>query len=135
LKRESPKEQWRSYLERLILDTKKKHRYELLSRIYYAEKDYRNAYEYAKDLRDFGYLEVLAGKLTTTHSELACQLYRQLCFDWISQGAGWPYEKAGKMLSAMKHLDKNGLFFKKTKEELIKTYRKKYSLMQIIERI
>jgi len=67
--------------------------------------------------------------------ELACNLFKKLCFAWIKSGSGWPYKKAGKMLESIKLLDKKGNFFKKTKEEIILEHKKKYSLMQIIENV
>jgi uncharacterized Zn finger protein len=135
LKQESPKEEWKNYLERIITDAKNKRRFDLLSRIYYTEKDFKNAYEYTQDIHDLDYLELLAKKLTTANPELACKLFKRLCFDWITQDAGWPYKKSGKMLEVIKRIDKQGMFFKQTKEEIIREHKKKYSLMEVIERI
>jgi hypothetical protein len=135
LKQESPKEEWKNYLERTVTDAKNKRRFDLLSRIYYTEKDFKKAYEYTHDIHDLDFLELLAKKLTTDNQELACELFRRLCFDWIKQGAGWPYKKSGKMLEAIKQIDKQGAFFRQTKEELIGEHKKKYSLMEVIERI
>ena len=135
LKKESPKEEWKNYLERIITDAKSKGRFDLLSRIYYTEKDFKKAYEYSHDIHDLDYLELLAKKLTTANPELACELFKKLCFDWVTKGAGWPYKKSGKMLEAIKRIDKQGAFFRQTKEEIIGEHKKKYSLMEVIERI
>jgi uncharacterized Zn finger protein len=135
MKQESPKEEWKNYLERIITDAKNKRRFDLLSRIYYTEKDFKKAYEYTDDIHDLDYLELLAKKLTTANLELSCDLFRRLCFDWVKQGAGWPYKKSGKMLEAIKRIDKHGAFFRQIKEEIIREHKKKYSLMEIIERI
>ena len=135
LKQEVPKEEWNNYFNRVISDAKSKKRFALLSRIYYTEKNYKKAYAYIQDIDDLNYLELLAKKLTTVNPKLSCELFRRLCFNWINQGAGWPYKKAGKMLEAIKRIDKNGDFFKKTKQEITQKYKKKWSLMEIIERI
>lgn len=135
LKQESPKEEWKNYLERIITDAKSKKRFNLLSRIYYTEKDFKKAYEYTQDIHDFDYLELIAKKLITADPGLACELFKKLCFGWIAKGAGWPYKKSGKMLEVIKRIDKQGTFFKQTKEELIGEYKKKYSLMEVIEKI
>ena len=135
MKQESPKEEWKNYLERTITDVKNKRRFDLLSRIYYTEKDFKKAYEYTHDIHDLDFLELLAKKLTTDNQELACELFRRLCFDWIMQGAGWPYKKSGKMLEAIKRIDIQGTFFRQIKEEIVRKHKKKYSLMEVIERI
>jgi hypothetical protein len=135
LKQESSKEEWKNYLERIITDAKSKGQFDLLSRIYYTEKDFKKAYEYSHDMHDLDYLELLAKKLTTANPKLACELFKRLCFDWVTKGAGWPYKKSGKMLEAIKRIDKQGIFFRQTKEELIGEHKKKYSLMEVIERI
>jgi hypothetical protein len=135
LKQESPKEEWKDFLEQTITDSKNKRRFELLSRIYYTEKDFKKAYEYSHDIHDLDYLELLAKKLTTDNHELACELFRRLCFDWIKHGAGWPYKKSGKMLETLKRIDTQGIIFRQTKEQIISEHRKKYSLMEVIERI
>lgn len=135
LKQESPRDEWKRYFEHLITDAESKGRFELLSRIYYTEKDYRKAYGYTQDIYDLDYLELLAKKLTTADPGLACELFKRLCFDWITHGAGWPYKKSGKMLEAIKRIDKKGAFFRQTKEKLINEHKKKYSLMEVIERI
>ena len=54
---------------------------------------------------------------------------------WVDSGSGWPYKKAGKMLEAIKKLDRQGKFFNKTKNEIISKHKKKYSLMGIIENV
>jgi len=135
LKQESPEEEWKNYLERIITDAKNKRQFDLLSRIYYTEKDFKKAYEYTQDIHDLDYLELLAKKITTADKELACELFKRLCFEWITKGAGLPYKKSGKMLEAIKRIDKQGMFFKQTKEEIIREHKKKYSLMEVIERI
>lgn len=135
LKKESSKEEWQGFLKKIIADAKKKKRSSLLSRIYYHENDYKTAYEYSKSMRDADYMELLAKKLTTNHSQLACNLFKKLCFNWIDRGSGWPYKKAGKMLEAIKKLDKKGNFFARTKEEVTAKHKKKYSLMEIINQI
>jgi len=135
LKQESLKAEWKNYLERIITDAKSKKRFNLLSRIYYTEKDFKKAYEYTHNIHDLDYLELLAKKLTTADPGLACELFKRLCFDWVTKGAGWPYKKSGKMLEAIKRIDKQGVFFRQTKEALIGEHKKKYSLMGVIERI
>ena len=74
-------------------------------------------------------------KLSTPYPLLACEIFKKLCFMWIDSGSGWPYKKAGKMLEAIKKLDKQGKFFNKTKNEIISKHKKKYSLMGIIENV
>jgi len=135
LKQEVPKEKWNNYFNRVISDAKSKKRYALLSRIYYTEKNYKKAYAYIQDIDDLNYLELLAKKLITINPELACELFRRLCFSWINRGAGWPYKKAGKMLEAIERVDKKGDFFRETKQEIIQKYKKRWSLMKIIEKI
>ncbi|MDP2907024.1 MAG: SWIM zinc finger family protein [Nanoarchaeota archaeon] len=135
LKEESPKEEWKNYLKEILSHAKSKKQNAIVSRICYYEDDLKNAYEYSKGMTDTDYLELLAKKLGSTHPKLACELYKKLCTAWINAGSGWPYKKAGKMLEAIKKLDRNGSFFHKTKEEIIKEHKKKYSLMQIIIRI
>ena len=103
LKQEAPRDEWKNYLERIITDAKNKRRFDLLSRIYYTEKDFKKAYEYTQDIHDLDYLELLAKKLTTANPEIACELFKRLCFDWVTKGAGWPYKKSGKMLEAILH--------------------------------
>ena len=135
LKQESSEEEWKNYLKHIISDAKNKKRNALLSRIYYDEHDYKKSYEYAQSMTDLNYLELLAKKLSTQHPELACNAFKKLCYEWIHAGSGWPYKKAGKMLEAIKRIDKKGTFFKTTKEEIIRTHKKKYSLMKVIENI
>ncbi len=135
LKKESGADEWKGYLGQIISDSAKKSRGSLLSKIYFHESDYKNAFEYSNSIRDMNYLELLAKKLSMKHPLLACNTFRRLCFSWIDSGSGWPYKKAGKMLEAIKKLDKKGDFFNKTKAEIIKKHKKKYSLMEIIENV
>ena len=135
MKQQSSKEEWEKYFKDVAKDAKRKNRNSLLSRIYYNENDFRNAYEYSKNLSDSDYLELLAKKLSIENPEFACNLFKKLCFAWIKSGSGWPYKKAGKMLESIKLLDKKGNFFKKTREEVIALHKKKYSLMEIINKV
>ena len=135
LKQESSEKEWKEYLEQSISDAKSKKRFGLLSRIYYNENDFKKAYEYSETITDLNYLELLAKKLSKEYPELACELFKKLCFYWINKGSGWPYKKAGNMLEAIKKLDERGEFFEKTKEEIIMKHKKKWSLMQIIEKV
>ncbi len=135
LKQQSSKEEWGKYFKDVVKDAKRKNRNSLLSRIYYNENDFRNAYEYSKNLSDSDYLELLAKKLSIENSDLACNIFKKLCFAWIKSGSGWPYKKAGKMLESIKLLDKKGNFFKKAREEVIALHKKKYSLMEIINKV
>ena len=52
LKNESTNKEWESYLKKLLDASKKKKWKEFVSRIYFNEEDYKNAYEYGKDLSD-----------------------------------------------------------------------------------
>lgn len=133
LKKESSAGEWKSYFTQVISDSEKKSRDSLLSKIYFHESDYKNAFEYSNSIRDTDYLELLAKKLSIKHPLLACNIFRRLCFSWIDSGSGWPYKKAGKMLEAIKKLDKKGDFFNKTRAGIIKEHKKKYSLMEVIE--
>ncbi len=135
LRKESTKEEWGSFLKQIISDAKKKGRGSFLSKIYYNENDFKNAYEHSKGIRELNYLELLAKKLSTAYPLLACEIFKKLCFMWIDSGSGWPYKKAGKMLEAIKKLDKQGKLFSKTKNEIISKHKKKYSLMEIIENV
>jgi len=135
LKNECKDEEWKKYLKKLLDTSKKKNQKEFVSRIYFNEEDYKNAYEYGKDLSDTGYLELLAKKLSKEHANYASQILRRLCFGYISQGSGWPYKKAGQLLKDIKKIDGSGSFYKKTKQEIILKHKKKYSLMEIIEKI
>lgn len=135
LKKESTKTEWDGYKKKIVLDAKKKNRNSLLSRLYYHEQEYKDAYEHSKGMQDANYLELLAKKLSTDHPLLACGIFEKLCFVWINSGSGWPYKKAGHMLEAIKKLDKKGDIFNKTKAEIIRTHKKKYSLMEIIEKV
>ena len=135
LKQNSSKQEWEKYFKDIVKDAKRKNRNSLLSRIYYNENDFMNAYEYSKNLSDSDYLELLAKKLSIGNPEIACNILKRLCFNWIKSGSGWPYKKAGKMLESIKMLDKKSNFFRKTKEEIILEHKKKYSLMQIIENV
>lgn len=135
LKKESREEEWQNYIKQVISEAKKKSKSSFLSRVYYNENDFKSAYEYSGSMRDDNYLELLAKKLSSEYPLLACNLFKKLCFNWINAGSGWPYKKAGKMLEAIKKLDKKGDFFKKTKEEVIMEHKKKYSLMEIIGKV
>lgn len=135
LKQESSKKEWKHHFDKIIFDSKNKKRYALLSRIYYDTHDYKNAYEYARNLTDSNYLELLAKKLSKEYPMLACNIFKKLCFVYIHKGSGWPYKKAGKMLEAIKRIDKKREFFRETKNEIILKHKKKWSLMEIIEKI
>ena len=63
------------------------------------------------------------------------KLLRKLIFQWILSGSGYPYKKAGKLLEEIKIIDNSGSIFKKIKNEVINEHKKKYSLMNIIEKI
>ncbi len=133
LKRESNTGEWKSYLKQIVFDSAKKNRNSLLSKLYFYEGDYKNAFEHSKSISDMDYLELLASKLSIEHPLLACSIFKRLCFSWIDSGSGWPYKKAGKMLEAIKKLDVEGTFFTKTKNEIIGGHKKKYSLMELIK--
>lgn len=133
IKRECRKEEWKKTFEEIVNYAKSAKQFELLSRIYYNEGDFKSAYEYSESVTDADYLELLAKKLAQEHPELAFEVFKRLCFWWIERGAGWPYKKAGKMLEAIKKLDGGGDFFKSAKEEIIRKHKKKYSLMAVIE--
>ncbi len=135
LKKESTEEEWENFLRQIISDAKKRGRDSFLSKVYYYENDFKNAYEHSKEIRDMNYLELLAKKLSTSYPMLACEIFKKLCFLWIDSGSGWPYKKAGKMLEAIKKLDKQGIFFNKTKDEIISKHKKKYSLMEVIKNV
>ncbi len=135
LKQEASPEEWKKYSKEIINYSRSNNQHSFLSRFYYEEKDFKNAYEYSKNLRDAAYLELLAKKLSNEHSELSCDIFKKLCFHFIGNGSGWPYQKAGKMLEALQKIDKDGSIFRKTKSEIIKIHGKKYSLMAIIERV
>jgi len=135
LKKECDKKEWKEYLKKIISNAKKKNWKEFVSRIYFSEEDYKNAYEYGKDLSCDDYLELLAKKLSNECPGLACKILRKLCFEHIGYGSGWPYKKAGQLLKQIKKTDDSGSFFKKTKNEIILKHKKKYSLMNIIERV
>lgn len=135
LKQASTKNEWTTYREVIINDAKEKQLDGFLSRLYYDERDYKKAYEYATNLSNDGYLELLATKLSKTNPTLACNILKKLCFDFINQGSGWPYKKAGSILRSIKKIDKNNTFFQQTKKQLIEKHKKKYSLMKIIKKI
>ncbi|MFH1916040.1 MAG: SWIM zinc finger family protein [Nanoarchaeota archaeon] len=135
LRKESTEPEWKRFRRQIISRAKTKGRDTFLSKMYYHESDFKNAYEYCKGMSDLNYLELLAKKLSTTHPQLACEIFKRLSFSWINSGSGWPYKKAGKMLEAIKILDKQGTLFNKTKNEIINKHKKKYSLRQIIEAI
>lgn len=135
LKQECRKDEWKKYLGEIVAHSKNNKRFDILSRAYYTEGDLKAAYEYSGQVIDYEYLELLAKKLGGGHPELACNLFKRLCFIWIEGGAGWPYKKAGKMLAEIKKLDKKGGFFREAKEEVIAQHKKKYSLMHIVEAV
>jgi hypothetical protein len=135
LKQETPLKEWNTYLTHIITDASQKQRYSLLSRIYQAEMEYTKAYDYSQHIDDLDYLENLANKLRMNHPKQACELLRRLCFEWIDNGSGWPYKKAGKMLKIIKRIDKQGTYFQQTKKDIINKHKKKYSLMNIIKNI
>jgi len=134
LKSECSDTEWQIYLEKIISGAQKKRKYDLLSRLYYGEKDYENAYKYSKSLTDLGYLELLAKKLSNEHSELACEIYTKLCHKWINSGTGYCYKKAGRLLEAIKKIDKSCEIFNKVKRTIISQYNLKWSLMKIIKK-
>lgn len=133
LKQEASAEEWRKYSQEIINHSKNNNQHSFLSRFYYEEKNFKNAHEYSKNLHDAAYLELLAKKLSKEYPDLSCDLFKKLCFHFIGQGSGWPYQKAGKMLEALKKIDKVGNVFRKTRTEIVKLHGKKYSLMGIIE--
>ena len=135
LKKESSKQEWENYKREIIEEAKKTKINEIISKIYYHEEDYLNAYEYAKNLTNSDYLELLAKKLSKNNPDKACSLLRKLIFQWILSGSGYPYKKAGKLLKEIKNIDNSGSIFKKIKNEIINEHKKKYSLMDIIEKI
>jgi uncharacterized Zn finger protein/DNA-binding transcriptional MerR regulator len=135
LKKECNKEEWKDYLQKILNNAKKNNWREFISRIYFDEEDYKNAYEYGKDSSDTDYLELLAKKLSDKYPELACKILRNLCFQNINYSSGWPYKKAGQLLKEIKKIDNSGNFYKKTKSEIILKHKKKYSLMDIIQKI
>ncbi len=135
LKQEASAEEWKKYSKEIINYSKNNNQHSFLSRFYYEDRDFKNAYEYSKNLRDAAYLELLAKKLSNEHSELSGDLFKRLCFYFIGQGSGWPYQKAGKMLEALKKIDETGNIFKRTKNDIIKQHGKKYSLMTIVEKV
>ena len=135
LKNECKNGEWKKYLKKLLETAKKNKWKEFVSRIYFNEEDYKNAYEYGKDLSDTDYLELLAKKLSKSYPDCSCQILRRLCFENISHGSGWPYKKAGQLLKEIKKIDSSGSFYKKTKKEIILKHKKKYSLMEIIENV
>ncbi|MBS3140672.1 SWIM zinc finger family protein [Candidatus Woesearchaeota archaeon] len=135
LKKESSKKEWENYKKEIIEEAKKSKINEIVSKIYYHEEDYPNAYEYAKNLTNSVYLELLARKLSKNYPDKACFLLRKLMSHWISSGSGYPYKKAGKLLKEIKSIDCSGNIFKKIKNEVINEHKKKYSLMNIIDKI
>lgn len=135
LKKECDNKEWNDFLNKIIDNARKNNWKEFLSRIYYGEGNYKKAYDYGKDLSKDDYLELLSKKLTDDYPKDTCQILRNLCFKFINHGSGWPYKKAGQLLKQIKKIDDSGSFFKKTKNEIILNHKKKYSLMNIIERI
>ena len=135
LKQKSTKKEWQLYRDIIINDAKEKNLDMFLSRLYYDEGDYKKAYEFSDEITDDGYLELLAKKLSKTNPELSCRILRNLCFDFVKKGSGWPYKKTGSLLKNMKRIDEAGSFFQETKRQLIEKHKKKYSLMKIIKNI
>src|SRR3989344_600395 len=135
LKKESSSKEWEKFKKEIIEEAKKTKINEIISKIYYHEEDYLNAYEYAKNLTNSEYMELLAKKLSEEYPDKACSLLRKLIFQWILSGSGYPYKKAGKLLEEIKIIDNSGSIFKKIKNEVINEHKKKYSLMNIIEKI
>lgn len=135
IKRECKKSEWKKTFDEIEDYAKSAGRFELLSRMYYNEGDFKSAYDYSESITDADYLELLAKKLGSGHPELAREIFKRLCFYWINRGSGWPYKKAGKMLEEIKKLDINRRFFIDTKEEIIEEHGKKHSLMKIIKAI
>lgn len=133
LKKESSGREWRSCLNKILPNLKKRKKDVLLSKIYYGEKDYKNAYEYFRKFKDTDYLELLARRLAKDYPELACEAYGKLCFIWIESGTGWCYKKAGKMLGKIKEIDRS--IFEKVREKIISEYNKRWSLMKIIKKL
>src|SRR3989344_1658824 len=135
LKKESSSKEWEKFKKEIIEEAKKTKINEIISKIYYHEEDYLNAYEYAKNLTNSEYMELLAKKLSEEYPDKACSLLRKLIFQWILSGSGYPYKKARKLLEEIKIIDNSGSIFKKIKNEVINEHKKKYSLMNIIEKI
>jgi len=135
LKKESSSKEWEKFKKEIIEEAKKTKINEIISKIYYHEEDYLNAYEYAKNLTNSEYMELLAKKLSKNYPDKACSLLRKLIFQWILSGSGYPYKKAGKLLKEIKNIDRTGNIFKKIKNEVINEHKKKYSLMEIIEKV
>jgi len=135
LKKECNKKEWARYLKKIINNAKKNNLKEFISQIYFGEEDYKKAYESGKDLSSDDYLELLAGKLSNKHPDLACKVLRTLCLKHINYGSGWPYKKSGQLLKQINKINDSGSFFRRTKNEIILKHKKKYSLMNIIEKI
>src|SRR3989344_4864466 len=83
LKKESSKKGWENYKKEIIEEAKKTKINEVVSKIYYHEEDYLNSYEYAKNLTNSEYMELLAKKLSEEYPDKACSLLRKLIFQWI----------------------------------------------------
>ncbi len=135
LKRECSNTEWAEYRKEIIEKAKKTRMNEVISKIYYRDEDYLNAYEYAKNLTSSEYLELLSKKLARKHPEHASLLLGRLIFQWIGSGSGYPYKKAGKLLSEIKKIDASKKIYSRIKREIIARHKKKYSLMNIIEKI
>lgn len=135
LKAECGPKDWERYVNIIIKDARNKKRNNLLSRLYYGENDFKRAYEFSKDVSDAGYIELLAKKLSAGYPALACDLFKKLCAYYINAGSGWPYKKAGKMLEAIKIINKRGAYYIEAKANIIAQHKKKYSLMAIVEKV
>ncbi|MEK6933809.1 MAG: SWIM zinc finger family protein [Nanoarchaeota archaeon] len=135
LKKESSSEEWEKYKNEIIEKAKKTRRNQIVSKIYYHEGDYLKAYEYSKTLTNSEYLELLSKKLIIGYPNYASLILGKLVFQWISSGSGYPYKKAGKLLKEIKKIDNSGSIYVRIKKEVIAKHKKKYSLMNIIEKI
>lgn len=135
LKKQCSKEEWKHYKEEIIERAKKIKINEIISKIYYHEGEYLKAFEYAKTLTSSEYLELLSKKLEKDYSKQASLLLKKLIFQWIDSGSGYPYKKAGKLLSSIKRIDNSGAIFRQVKSEIITRHKKKYSLMEVIKKV
>lgn len=135
LKKECSPDEWKKYILEIIEKAKKTKIHEIVSKIYYHEGDYLKAYEYSKNLRSSEYLELLSKKLTRSRPDYASLILGKLIFQWIDSGSGYPYKKAGKLLKEIKTIDSSRSIYQKVKRKIIAKHKKKYSLMEVIEKI
>jgi hypothetical protein len=133
LKEKTPKGRWPDVLAGITADAKKKGRDELLARICYREGDLEGAHRYSKSVSDTDFLETLAKGLGRRHRAAACDIYTRLCFRYAAEGPGYPYKKSASMLKAVKELDRAA--FERAKAELAEKYKRKHSLIGLIERM